>query len=78
MVVNMRTAWTDEENKILQAMWKSEKVYKMSQITNVLKNRSKEAIFKRAERLYLPRWSERFKPEIDYEYLRSLGVVVEG
>ena len=69
--------WSDEQTDILIKLWDINELTK-EQITSVFPDRTWNAICKRAERLNLPLYSDRFKPKIDYKYLQKLGVVIEG
>lgn len=68
---NMRSPWTDEEDKVLIQMWENSKI-SIEDMCKVFPIRTDEAIRRRAKRLNLPSYSKRAKPEIDLEYLKKL------
>ena len=70
------TIWTEERTKILKTMWKIDSM-REEDITKVL-GLSWGAIRTKAYNLRLPPFRERKMPKIDYEYLKRLGITIEG
>jgi len=68
--------WTEAEIEVLKKLWSTEVDF--DQIDQVLSGRSRNAITSKASKLGLATPASRFKPKIDYELLKKLGVVVEG
>jgi len=67
----------EEEVDILKKMWAKPEI-SLDDMTKVLKDHTREAIRKKAGTLRLgPRIHKR-KMQIDYDYLLSLGTVIEG
>ena len=69
--------WSKEEIELLKKLWNNPEV-DLDDIAKTLKLRTKGALKVEARALGLPSRGELVKDRIDYEYLKSLGVVVEG
>jgi len=71
----MRIPWNEEEIKLLKQLYDDPNLT-ITEVSRVFKNRSRGSIEAKAKYLGLLKATP--KAEIDYEYLRKLGVVVEG
>ena len=69
--------WTEEADKILECLWKQDHI-RMSDMLKVFPDRTDDSVCKRAKRMGLPNYCERLKPKIDYDYLKRLGITIEG
>ena len=69
--------WDNEQDKILSLLWERSDIFK-EDIIKVFPDRTWPAIKAHASDMGLSSYSNRFKAKIDYEYLKKLGVVIEG
>jgi len=75
----IRLPWSEEESELLTKLW-NESELTVDEIAKAFKNRTTHSIRGKAQTLGLGSAFHRsiYTPKIDYEYLRKLGVVVEG
>lgn len=69
--------WSKEEDDLLKKLWDNPDI-DLDDMAKALKLRSKGAIKVRAKAIGLPPHGEMVKDRIDFEYLKNLGVVIEG
>ena len=72
-----RQFWSEEEKKLLEKLWVRNDL-QVDDIAKVFKSRTTIAVMQEAKRLGLPMRGDIEGDRIDYEYLKKLGVVIEG
>jgi len=69
--------WDKGSDDVLRQLWE-QKHLTMDDMLKVFVEKTPASLLARARTLGLPNYGERFKPKIDYEYLKRLGITVEG
>lgn len=66
--------WSEEEEKLLKKLWANPDLT-ITEVAKAFTQRTRGAVHCKAKNLGLVKATR--KPEIDYEYLKKLGVVIE-